>query len=225
MKLTASQQQLVVKYRKIARDHARRWSQPYRRLLSAEDAESLADYSTCRAALVYDPARANDFWCLLKIAVRTDLFKVVEAEMRRAGVRVSLDALREDGPVVEPAAPTATPEQRADLAQVAAWAAVHPARQAAVQRAAAGASLSEEDWDHLSELRELLGLPPVRALPAAQAARQLRLTVRQIKHLFSKSALAGHKRGPSGAIFVQVPDEPREVEEVEVRCLPRRAMG
>lgn len=194
-KLTSDQQRLVVNHLKIARDHARRWSSDYRRLLSVEDAESIAGLALCYAASIWDPSRGA-FWTIAKIALHCHIFKAIYAEMARTETLV----YDEDVERCESASPADS--DRVELRVIAEWASGTPEREAAIDRAAAGEPLTPRDLALLEELRDELGLLTPETLPVDEAAARAGVSAKTLRKRLAAGSVAGYRSGATWRVYL-----------------------
>ena len=197
--LTAAQQQQVLTYRKIAADHARRLVRGYERLVDGDEAESLAMHTLCRAAQLYNPARAKSgIWPLAKIMIPQRIGEAIHVAMHRASQRDRSGAAF----LAKQEAPTASADDRRALRVIIEWASEDPARAETIDRAAVGDDLTPTDLDRLESLREALGLPVVAVVDVATAAQRLQYTRKDLRTALTKGIVPGYRCGAKWRVYL-----------------------
>ena len=194
--LTAAQQKQVLAYRKIAADFAKRLAAPYSRLIEPDEAESIGMLTLCRAAQRFDPDRASGLWPLCKLMIPQQIGEAVHAAMARSRGRCGLAALDRQS------APVATPDERAALQAIAAWAAEDPARAETIDRAVSGAELTPADLATLEELRDELGLPTPEAVDVPTAARRLGRSAKALRSGLARGTVPGYRCGSTWRVYL-----------------------
>ena len=194
--LTAAQQRLVIQYRKIAGDYARRLAAPYSRLIDADEATSIADLTLCRAAQRYDATRASGIWPLTKMMIPQQISLAIHVAMTRARGRRSAAFLAKQE------APTASPAERDALRVIIAWAEEDPTRAETIDRAVVGADLTPEDLDLLEALRDELGMLSPEAVNVATAAQRLGRSPKEVRTGLARGTVPGFRCGATWRVFL-----------------------
>lgn len=195
--LTAAQQKQVLAYRKIAADFARRLAAPYSRLIEPDEAESIGMLTLCRAAQRFDGTRASGLWPLARLMIPQQIGEAVHVAMARARGRCGLKALDRQS------APVATPDERAALQAIAAWAEEDPARAETIDRVLSGADVTPADLDTLEALRDELGLPTPEAVDVPTAARTLGRSAKALRSGLQRGTVPGYRCGATWRVFLR----------------------
>lgn len=193
--LTAAQQRLVLDYRKIAADYARRMARSYGRLVSGDDAESIAMLALCQAAQRFD-SRGRCVWVLAKLRIRQRVFEAIDDAMVRARSRCSTN------PLTRHESPQATPAERAALRTILAWVEEDPTRAETIDRAIIGGDLTPDDLDRLESLRDELGMVTPAVVDVATAAQRLGRSPKALRGALTRGTVPGYRCGATWRVFL-----------------------
>ena len=213
----------MLNYRKIATDFARRLTISYARLITNDEAESIAMLALCQAAQRFDPTRAVSVWPLAKLRIRQRIFEYICGEMRQGKRRTNLDTLVEvidkagalrrlrglrgkNGSVTDLSdrleALTASDADRDALRVIIAWAEEDPTRAETIDRAVVGADLTPEDLDLLEALRDELGMLSPEAVNVATAAQRLGRSPKEVRTGLARGTVPGFRCGATWRVFL-----------------------
>lgn len=222
--LTAAQQKQVLAYRKIATDFARRLTISYARLITNDEAESIAMLALCQAAQRFDPTRAVSVWPLAKLRIRQRIFEYICGEMRQGKRRTNLDTLVEvidkagalrrlrglrgkNGSVTDLSdrleALTASDADRDALRGIVEWVGENPTRAETIDRVVAGKDpLTPEDLDRLEALRDELGLPFADVVDVATASLKLGRSPKALRIALAQGTVPGFRCGATWRVYL-----------------------